>query len=61
VSRRAGGADDDVEVRLVGRADGEPAIAAEFIERGVLTHLQAQLLRVKGLRLVLIGHEDVHV
>src|SRR5262249_17814046 len=47
--------------RLLGGPDGEPAVVAHLLERRILSHLEAELLRVEGLRLVLVVDPDAHV
>jgi hypothetical protein len=61
VHRRAGLAEDDREVRLTRRADGEPAVAARFVQGCVLAHFEPELLGVERLRLVLVVHPDAEV
>ena len=46
------------EVRLAGRADGQPA---EAVEHGVVADLEPELLRVELLGALLVEHEDVDV
>src|SRR5512132_3228032 len=59
--RRDRRAEDDVDVGLVAGSDCEPAVAAELFERGVLTHLEAELLGVEGLGLVLVVYPNADV